>query len=49
MVLQTSDNPYMREMAEREMKRIQAAYEAHRRDLAVQKLAVPRVKVQGGR
>jgi hypothetical protein len=47
-VLQTSSNPYLREMAEREMKKIQAAFEAHRRDQAVQKLAVPRVQVQGG-
>lgn len=42
-VLQNSTNPAMREMAEREMRRIRLALESGRKDLAVQPLPTPRV------
>lgn len=45
-VLKTSDNVYMREMAEREIKRIAEAMESGRREKAMRKLTVPVVVIQ---
>lgn len=48
-VLNTSPNPYLREMAERKMREIRDALLRNRPDLAVRKLGVPRVEVQTSR
>lgn len=47
-VEQTSSNQYLREMAQREMKRIREALASGRTDLAVRRLTTPRVIVKPG-
>ena len=47
-VKDSSDNAYLREIADKEMKRIQAAIITGRKDLAVQKLSTPVVRVTRG-
>jgi len=44
-----SPNRYLREIAEKEMARIREAIETGRRELAVQRLATPRVRLQKSR
>ena len=47
-VAQTSTNQYLREMAQREMRRIRRALASGQRDLAVRRLTTPRVIVRTG-
>jgi len=48
-VKESSENAYLRDIADKEMKRIQAAIVTGRKDLAVQKLSTPVVIVGHGR
>jgi hypothetical protein len=46
-VVQTSKNPYLVEMARREMAKIREAIETGRREIAVKRLSVPQVRIGG--